>query len=90
MRINRHALRAFREQAGISVTSLAQAVGLEQPTLSNIEAGRKDPSDDTAHAIAGALGISIDALVIPPPTARDALKVLTTVVRSQPELERAS
>lgn len=83
MRINRHALRAFREQAGVSVTSLARAVDRDDSTIVNIEAGRRDPSDEMAEAIAGALGISVDALEIPPPTARDALKVLTTVVRSE-------
>lgn len=85
MRINRHALEAFRIGAGLTVTGLAEATGRDQSHLSHILAGRKDPSDAMAHALAKVLGIDVAAIRVDPPTANDALKVLTAHVRAQPE-----
>jgi transcriptional regulator with XRE-family HTH domain len=83
MRINRHALEAFRVRSGLSVTALARAAGRDQSTLSNILAGRSDPSEAAAQALADALGVDVAAIRIEPPTAADALKVLTAHVRAE-------
>lgn len=99
MRINRHTLEAFRQQAGLTVTALAEAAGKDQSTLSNILAGRSDPSDEAAQALAAVLGVEVEAIQVPPTTVKDALKVITAFVRQlpadarpmvEPELERAS
>lgn len=85
MRINRHTLEAFRQQAELTVTALAEAAGSDQSTVSNILAGRRDPSAQTARALAKALDVDVEAIQVPPTTVKDALKVITEHVRSQPE-----
>lgn len=83
MRINRHALRAIQERSDLSVTALALTIGKDQSTLSNILAGRREPSESTAQALADALGIDIEAIRVDPPSATDALKVLAAAVRAE-------
>ena len=63
MFLNRHTLRAIREIRGLTVTELAAMAAITQPYLSNIEAGRKVPSGDVIHQLAGALGVNVEALV---------------------------
>lgn len=58
MRYNGHAIRALRKvHGGLSVSALAVAAGINQPHMSNIEAGKRQPSDDVAMRIAAALGL---------------------------------
>ena len=70
MHINRHALRAFRECRGLTLTELAERASTSQPHLSNIEAGRRVPSGEMIDRLAKALGVDVLALVhIPTETA---------------------
>lgn len=66
MRLNHVALRALRERSGLTVTALADAAGIKQSHLSNIEAGRRNPSPDVAVAIARALKVDVVAILADP------------------------
>ena len=61
------AVKAMRELAGIKQSDLAVACDISPGFLSNIEAGRKQPSPVVARAVANRLGVPIDAItyVIP-------------------------
>ncbi|RMH42232.1 MAG: XRE family transcriptional regulator [Deltaproteobacteria bacterium] len=56
-------LRRLRAKAGLSQHALAEAAGLSSETVSRVERGAFEPSLTTAAKLAGALGISLDALV---------------------------
>ena len=58
-------LAAFRRWRGLKQVQLAQASGLNQAYISQIEAGKKTPSLDAMRALAAALDVSVD-LLIPP------------------------
>lgn len=64
MEINRHALRVIRERSGITVSALAAASGIRQAHLSNIEAGRRNASDTVIVALAKALDIPLQAIIL--------------------------
>jgi transcriptional regulator with XRE-family HTH domain len=55
-------LRAERSSRGMSLRSLAKAVGISPSALSQIETGRSKPSVETLYALVSELGISLDAL----------------------------
>ena len=63
MDINPAALRAIRERSGLSIRALAEQAGIQQPHLSNIEAGRRRPSPEVAKALAGALKVELVAIL---------------------------
>jgi len=56
------ALAALREAAGLSQAQLASAVGVGPDMLSRYESGARQPSVETAHKIAGALGVDFAAI----------------------------
>jgi len=64
MEINRHALRVIRERSGITVSALAIAAGIRQAHLSNIEAGRRNASDTVIVALAKALDVPLQAIIL--------------------------
>lgn len=66
MQINPAALRAIRERSGVSVTSLATSVGIKQSHLSNIEAGRRNASDEVITKMATALKVELPAIITTP------------------------
>lgn len=66
MDINPAALRAIRERSGLSVTALADAAGIKQAHLSNIEAGRRRASPEVTKALAAALKIDLVAILATP------------------------
>lgn len=47
----------------MSLSALAAAAGVGKATLSELEAGRRNPTLDTLYAIAGPLGVPLAALV---------------------------
>ncbi|WP_462352943.1 helix-turn-helix domain-containing protein [Alistipes timonensis] len=53
---------------GVSITKLAELVGITQPNMSNIANGKTSPSLDLLGRIAGALGVSVPELFAPQPT----------------------
>jgi transcriptional regulator with XRE-family HTH domain len=57
-------VKALREAAGLSQQALATAAGLSISVVAQIEQGKKaDPKLSTVLALAGALRVSLDALV---------------------------
>lgn len=56
-------LKAIRIENGLSQKQLADMVGITQPTYSNIENGKRNPTIKTLKRIAKALGCSIDDLI---------------------------
>ena len=57
-------IRQQREQAGKSVRQLAEAAGVSNPYLSQIERGLRKPSADILQQIARGLRISAEALYV--------------------------
>jgi len=57
-------IREQREQARISMRQLAQAAGVSNPYLSQIERGLRKPSADILQQIAKGLRISAEALYV--------------------------
>lgn len=64
-RTNGEAVRSLRITLGIPQTDLARRVGISAGFLSNIEAGRKQPSPSTTRRIADHLGVPLDAITYP-------------------------
>ena len=56
------AVRAIREALGIKHGEFAISVDITPGYLTNIEAGRKQPSAEVAVAIAKRLGVPLDAI----------------------------
>ncbi len=57
-------VRAFRDHRGITLRELSRRSGVSVSYLSEIEQGRKPGSVAAMTRIAGALGVTIDSLVI--------------------------
>lgn len=56
------AIRAAREERGLSQESLAAAADLHPTWISHLESGRKNPTWATVERIAGALGMPVSEL----------------------------
>ncbi|HEY0815504.1 MAG TPA: helix-turn-helix transcriptional regulator [Pseudonocardia sp.] len=56
-------VRALRRARGMSLSELARRASLGKATLSGLEAGIRNPTLDTLHAVAAALGLPITAVV---------------------------
>lgn len=57
-------VRVWREHHGLKAGELAARAGISQPYLSQIEAGRKHGTLKALAAIARALGVDVDDLVV--------------------------
>jgi transcriptional regulator with XRE-family HTH domain len=55
-------IRELREQRDLSVRELAKKLKISAPFLSDVELGRRHPSDDVLKAIASALGTTVGDL----------------------------
>ena len=66
MLINGPALRTIRERSGVTQTALAAAAGTDRSHLSNIEAGRRNCSDELCLALAKALKVDLPAILSDP------------------------
>ena len=62
-------LREVRTAKGMSLRSLAQALGVSASLISQVEIGKTQPSVSTLFAMANHLGVSLDELVGNVPTA---------------------
>ena len=60
--LNRQAVAAFREAAGLSQSELARLVGIGADGMSRLESGARQPSPQTARRIADALGVDFAAI----------------------------
>jgi transcriptional regulator with XRE-family HTH domain len=56
------AVRAIRDEKGISQVQLAEATGFRQSWLSDVEHGRRNPSWSNVVRLATGLGLSVSAL----------------------------
>jgi transcriptional regulator with XRE-family HTH domain len=63
--VNREAVREFRNLLGIEQADLAARCGITQSALSRIETGSREPSPRVLRALAGQLGVSLDAISYP-------------------------
>lgn len=61
-------IKEVSKSQGISITKLAELVGITQPNMSNIANGKTSPSLDLLERIAAALGVSVPELFAPQPT----------------------
>jgi transcriptional regulator with XRE-family HTH domain len=57
-------LRTTREEQGGRLVDVAERAGISPQYLSEIERGRKEPSSEMIAAVTGALGITLDDLLI--------------------------
>ena len=69
MQLNPAALRTIRERSGMTVTALAEAAGICQAHLSNIEAGRRNASPEVVMNLARALKVQLPAILADPEAA---------------------
>jgi transcriptional regulator with XRE-family HTH domain len=60
--LDHRAVVALREAAGLSQRQLAELVGIGGGTMSQLESGTNQPSAETAHRIADALGVDFAAI----------------------------
>lgn len=58
-------ITAERNKAGLTQAVLAERAGIAQPTLANIEVGKRAVKFSTVQAIAGALNLPVWKLVKP-------------------------
>jgi transcriptional regulator with XRE-family HTH domain len=63
------ALRALREQRGLTIASLARQVGLSAAAISQIESGTVQPSVMTLRKLAAALAVPVFRFFLPADTA---------------------
>ena len=59
-------VRELREQRGISLSELARRAAVGKATLSGLEAGTRNPTLDTLHAVAAALDLPLTTLLSHP------------------------
>ena len=59
---------ALRIERGWSLSELARRASLGKATLSGLEAGTRNPTLDTLHAVAAALERPLTAILTTPPT----------------------
>lgn len=60
-----HELRAQRTAAGRTVASVAADAGLSVPYIANLENGRGNPTVTALTRLAGALGLRLEATLVP-------------------------
>jgi len=56
-------VRALRVERGLSLSGLASAAGIGKGSLSELEAGQRNPTLETLYAVAGPLGVPLAALL---------------------------
>ncbi|WP_280830752.1 helix-turn-helix domain-containing protein [Mycolicibacterium frederiksbergense] len=56
-------ITALRADRGLSLSELARRAGIGKGSLSELEAGQRNPTLDTLYAIAGQLGVPLTALL---------------------------
>jgi len=56
-------LRQLREERGLSLSALARQSGTGKATLSELEAGRRNPTLETLYALTTALGVPLSAVL---------------------------
>ncbi|NIM06696.1 MAG: helix-turn-helix domain-containing protein, partial [Armatimonadetes bacterium] len=62
-----NSIRVWRKHRGMTQPQLAEAAGISTPYLSQIETGKRTGAPDVLAAIAKALGLSLDDIVVSQP-----------------------
>ena len=57
-------MKKAREKAGLTTRQLAEALGIAQPTLTNIEVGKRPCPERLLEPMAEALGVDADELAL--------------------------
>src|SRR5690606_28006995 len=84
-------LRAARMQRGLSLRSLAAALGVSASLVSQVETGKTQPSVSTLYAIANHLGVSLDELLgIVPTSSLPAPTMFGHAGIAMPDVQRAT
>jgi transcriptional regulator with XRE-family HTH domain len=63
-----HRLRELRERAGLTQRQLAERAGMHRQGVAKLELGEREPSWSTLLALAGGLGVDLNAFGQGPPT----------------------
>jgi DNA-binding XRE family transcriptional regulator len=58
-----HPIKVYREWRGMTAKAVAEAAGVSAGHVSDLESGRRTPSDDARARIALALGVEADDLI---------------------------
>jgi XRE family transcriptional regulator, regulator of sulfur utilization len=74
-------VRELRERRGMSLSELARRAAVGKATLSGLEAGTRNPTLDTLHAVAAALDLPLTTLLSPFPTTLRGAAVRIQVIR---------
>lgn len=61
-----HQVFGYRKQRGLTQAQLAEEVDVSTAFIGHVERGTRKPSLETVVALAQALNVSIDVLVLPP------------------------
>lgn len=56
-------ITGIRTERGLSLSALARAAGVGKGSLSELEAGTRNPTLDTLYSVAGPLGVPLTALI---------------------------
>ena len=82
-------LKCAREKQGLSMNALARMSGVPQSSISEIEAGKRQPSFDSVQRICLALGVSLsDFFATEAPTIDPSLSRLLQAAEKLTEVER--
>jgi transcriptional regulator with XRE-family HTH domain len=66
VRLNRHALSAIRQRSGLTKSEFARALEVSPPHVTDLEAGRRQPSPALLLRMAGVLKVPVTALLADP------------------------
>lgn len=77
-------IRALREKKDISVRELARQLNVSAPFLSDVELGRRHPSDEIMRRLAGCLDTTVDELQ--KYDARPPVQELKRIAANDPEM----
>jgi transcriptional regulator with XRE-family HTH domain len=85
-------LRDARLQRGLSLRSVAQALGVSASLISQVETGKTQPSVSTLYAMVNHLGVSMDELlgVVPPSAAVPGAPMFGHSGKILPAVQRAA
>lgn len=83
-------LRDARTQQGLSLRSVAQALGVSASLISQVETGKTQPSVSTLYAMVNHLGVSMDELLGVTPTADKAAPIFGHSGPVQPAVQRGA
>lgn len=82
-------LREARTQRGLSLRSVAQALGVSASLISQVETGKTQPSVSTLYAIANHLGVSLDELLGIAPASKAPMPMFGHSGPALPDVQRA-